>query len=83
MLSKKINNKISNKWFQFILENPNKPWNWNSISQNPNITMDIIRENPDKPWDWEYISRNPFAKWRETQVNELKRKYIMKMFKLI
>ena len=29
------------------------------ISQNPNITMDIINQYPEKPWDWNWISRNP------------------------
>jgi len=55
MISKTINNKISNKWFQFILENPDKPWDWDSMSRNPNITWNIIRENPDKPWNWNSI----------------------------
>jgi len=42
-----------------IRENPDKPWNWRWISENPNITWDIIRQNPDKPWDWYYLSMNP------------------------
>ena len=37
---------------EMIKENPDKPWNWNGISNNPNITMEMIKENPDKPWDW-------------------------------
>ena len=32
---------------------------WNYISQNPNITMEIIEKYPNKPWDWEFISENP------------------------
>jgi len=40
----------SKKWFQFILDHPDKPWCWTGISYNPNITIDIIQENPDKPW---------------------------------
>ena len=46
---------------QYLLEKyPNKPWDWDSISENPNITMDIIEKYHDKPWDWEYgISHNP------------------------
>ena len=42
-----------------IINNPNKPWNWNFISYNPNITMEIISNNPDIPWDWNVISCNP------------------------
>ena len=47
------------KYWSFIQENPGKPWNWRSISSNPNITWDIIKENPDKPWDYCGLSKNP------------------------
>ena len=29
-----------------------KPWDWNELSDNPNITMEIIEKYPNKPWDW-------------------------------
>ena len=32
---------------KIIKENPDKPWDWNEISYNLNITMDFINENPD------------------------------------
>ena len=51
------------KYWNFIQETPDKPWNWEWISKNPNITMDIIRENPDKPWNWYCISQNPNITW--------------------
>ena len=61
--TKQYNITIEQKWNQifwsFIQENSDKPWNWNYISENPNITWDIIKENPDKPWNWYYISKNP------------------------
>jgi hypothetical protein len=41
-----------------INNNPDKPWTWDEISCNPNITMEMINNNPDKPWDWWDISRN-------------------------
>jgi hypothetical protein len=47
---------------EFIEKYPDKPWNWNSISYNPNITMDIIEKYPDKPWNWYHISNNEFKK---------------------
>ena len=55
-----LENEWFTQWFQFILDNPDKPWNWYGISQNPNITWEIIQENPDKPWEWGLngISRN-------------------------
>src|SRR3989344_2038442 len=42
---------------------PDKQWNWDGISSNPNITWDIITANPDKPWDWYGISLNPSITW--------------------
>ena len=36
-----------------------KPWEWEWISLNPNLTMEIIEKYPDKPWKWEWISSNP------------------------
>jgi hypothetical protein len=27
-------------------------FNWYWLSQNPNITWDIVKDNPDKPWSW-------------------------------
>jgi hypothetical protein len=33
-----------------------KPWDWHSISRNPNITMKIIEKYPTKPWNWTVIS---------------------------
>ena len=51
-ISNNIKHIMSIKFFNFIIDNPDKPWSWNSISHNPNITMDIIKDNPDKPWDW-------------------------------
>ncbi len=41
-----------------IKANPDKPWCWDGISRNPNLTMEMINANPDKPWDWDEISRN-------------------------
>ena len=43
---------------KFIEKNPDKPWDWEGISSNSNITMKFIEKNPDKPWDWEGISSN-------------------------
>ena len=57
--NKKVEKQWAQKYWDFIQENPDKPWNWMYISKNPNITWDIIKENPDKPWDWMYISMNP------------------------
>ena len=49
-------------WLQFIKENPDKKWDWELLSCNPNITWEIVKANPDKPWDWGYLSRNKMSK---------------------
>jgi hypothetical protein len=43
------------------MDYPDKNWNWTGLSENPNITWEIVRDYPDKPWDWNYtfLSRNP------------------------
>ena len=65
--TKEFRNLLKKRWTQkywsFIQENKDKPWDWNYISYNPNITMDIIINNPDKPWGWYSISRNPNITW--------------------
>ena len=53
-----IRNIIGEKFIKFVKENPNKYWNWHGISQNPNITWDIIKSNIDKPWFWPFISKH-------------------------
>jgi len=39
-------------WFDYINANPVKPWNYEELSANPNVTWDIVEANPDKPWDY-------------------------------
>ena len=28
---------------------------WYCLSENPNITIEMIEKYPNKPWDWRYI----------------------------
>jgi len=48
-----------------VVANPDKPWDWNGLSFNPNITWVIIEAYPDKPWDWGRLSCNRFTKEKE------------------
>ena len=41
-----------------IESNPDKPWDWECISENPNITFEFVKKHIDKPWDWGAISHN-------------------------
>jgi hypothetical protein len=39
---------------QKLLKNyPDKPWKWEDLNRNPNITMEFVLQNPDKPWKWD------------------------------
>ena len=60
---KQFEKEWSDKWFSFIIDTPDKEWNWYNISCNPNITWDIIRDNPEIEWDWLGISSNPNITW--------------------
>ena len=45
---------------KLILKYPNKDWNWEGISKNPNISIEFIETYTDKPWCWKYgVSDNP------------------------
>ena len=43
---------------QFILDNPDKPWDWFVLSRNPSISWKFVQDNPDKPWNWAGLSGN-------------------------
>ena len=43
---------MDTKILVFLRELPGKDWNWFRISNNSNITWNIIEENPDIPWNW-------------------------------
>ena len=50
------------EWFQFILDNPKynrSYWDYDYLSENPNITFDIVQNNPEIGWDYEGLSKNP------------------------
>ena len=44
-----IKRKLNDRYWQFIKDNPDKPWDWEVISRNPIITIKFIIDNPDKP----------------------------------
>ena len=67
VIERKTKQIMSGKFIKFINENPEKPWSWDCISRNPNITWDIIEANPEKPWNWKGISYNRFSK-HHTQI---------------
>jgi len=34
-------------------------WNYESLSRNPSVTLDMIEAFPDHPWNWMRVSQNP------------------------
>ena len=37
---------------------PEKPWNYDCLSINPNITWEIVEDHPEKPWAYRNLSMN-------------------------
>lgn len=48
---------------------PDKPWDWNHLSQNPSVTWDVIQKHLDKPWNWYYVSLKHSVTWDIIQQN--------------
>jgi hypothetical protein len=41
-------------------KNIEKSWDWKYLSQNNNITWEIVQQYSEKPWDWKQLSMNEF-----------------------
>ena len=39
--------------FQDVLDDPNKPWDWEMLSDNSTVTIQIVYDNLNKEWDWD------------------------------
>ena len=63
-------------WFDYIKNNPDKPWDWGNLSRNPNVTWDIVVANPDKPWNYRELSFNEMKKHPFFQNQQLS--YVLK-----
>ena len=46
-------------FFNLVKDYVNESLDWYGLSENPNITWEIVEANPDIPWDWYGLSRNP------------------------
>ena len=66
---------VMDKLIKLIKKYPDKDWNWGyveTMSKNPNITMEFIDKYPNKDWDWndietdiiiEIIEKYPDKNW--------------------
>jgi hypothetical protein len=50
--------QIRNQIIEDRLNNSENSWSYNHLSQNLNLTIDIINKYKDEYWNWKYISRN-------------------------
>jgi uncharacterized protein len=62
----------SRQWYQNILNDTGKDWNYGNLSANPNITWEIVKENPRQPWHYFSLSENPNITWEIVQANPKK-----------
>ena len=51
------NSKYMN--INYILNHPELSWNWNFVSHNLSVTMEVVLLNLDKPWHWGRLSSHP------------------------
>ena len=80
MKYKELDKEWSNHWFQFILDHPDKDWDWYDLSK-PNISWDIIQAHPDKDWRWSHISDNSVYGVKARWINKRRLKHI-KVFQI-
>lgn len=43
---------------QNIISNPDLPWDYEGLSNNPNMKLSYVLKHLDEDWNWYYLSRN-------------------------
>jgi len=56
---KQIEHEWTEKFWKFVEDNLDKPWNWGYLSSNPNITFDMVLTHHELSWNWSGLSANP------------------------
>ena len=51
------------EWYQFVCDDSSEYWSHSCLSNNPNITWEIVKNNPDKKWSYIHLSENPNITW--------------------
>ena len=64
-----LSKAISKEWFQYILDNPDKRWDYIELSKNPNITWEMVQAHPHIQWYYSILSSNPNITWEIVQAN--------------
>ena len=56
----------------FVVEFPDKDWDWYRLSRNHRIDVSDILKHKELPWRWDGVSRNPSLKiWHVTENPEI------------
>jgi hypothetical protein len=50
---------IMNELCKLLQHFPDKPWDWNCLSENPNINMEFALSHSCDSWNWDCLSKNP------------------------
>ena len=56
-----------------ILENIQYPWNWDKVSSNPSLTVDVVVNNPQIKWNYQNISNNHMTYNEKYQLKQIKK----------
>ena len=54
-----LDETICEQMMKYVEEHPEFPWNWQSLTWNPNLTMTDVERHLDQPWDWGSFILNP------------------------
>ncbi len=68
---------VDNNWIDFIKQTADDyGWHYSALSNNLNITWEIVSANQHKEWNTYHLSRNPMTKHPFFQTGQLS--YILK-----
>lgn len=51
---------------QYIIDNPDLPWEWDAITTNSRITLADVLEHPELPWNYGQLICNSNITWADT-----------------
>ena len=51
-----VEHEWKEKFWKFVEDNLEQPWDWRGLSANPNITFDIVLSHTEQPWSWKGLS---------------------------
>ena len=57
------------------------PWDWENISSNKNITLDVLKKYPDKPWNLYWLNDLQLKKEKEKFLLNRHRQFIKENLK--